>query len=415
MRSFLWVPAVLALIAGIVASPRDKTQTLIVGNGSEGYLSPCGCYKPMTGGLKRRATAIRQLRKSQPNAAYVEMGPFSGGMDRQQEIKAETTAEILDELQPAAIGLAAEDARLGLGMLESLQRLSGDRIVASQLSNGWREFAAAGPVLTASIDPKLEVEAAALGAAFQPLETVMDRLFVESEAADLAPAVLYQGDLEAARDFARKFPKVSLIIYRHKGNPPTELAWEGTTALATAGEKGKHILNLTFRDGRAVSQRVIALGPEYADDPDAARLFSGYLERIGEEKLLEKLPRMKSSDFAGNKACQPCHTDAWDAWKNSKHAGALSTLENQGHDRDPDCVSCHVVGLEFEKGFQSRNLTPDLTDVGCESCHGPGAAHAADPYGSKMGEIGAESCMKCHVPDHSPGFSFSEYWEKIKH
>lgn len=415
MRSFLWVPAVLAILAGLLAAPGETSQTLIVGAGSEGYLSPCGCFKPMTGGLKRRATAVRQIRKSQPKAAYLEMGPFSGGMDRQQEIKAETTAQILDELQPAAIGLAAADAKLGLGMLESLQRLSGDRIIASGLSNGWRQFAESGPVLTASIDPDLEAEAANLQASYQPESAVMSRLFQEAGAAGLTPAVLYQGDLPAAKAFARRHPKTALILYRHHGNPPQGLEWEGTTALATAGEKGKHILNLTFLNGRVTSMRVITLGPEYADDADASRIFNGYLERIGEEKLLEKIPRTKSPDFVGSRACQPCHADAWDAWKNSKHAGALSTLEKQGHDRDPDCVSCHVVGLEFEKGFQSRNLTPDLADVGCESCHGAGAAHAKDPYGKKMGEAGEKSCMTCHVPDHSPGFSFEEYWEKIKH
>ena len=32
-----------------------------------------------------------------------------------------------------------------------------------------------------------------------------------------------------------------------------------------------------------------------------------------------------------------------------------------------------------------------------------------------MPKVGKESCMTCHVPDHSPTFDYESYWEKIKH
>ena len=47
----------------------------------------------------------------------------------------------------------------------------------------------------------------------------------------------------------------------------------------------------------------------------------------------------------------------------------------------PNWISCHVVGwnpqkyFPYKSGFWSLETTPQLTDVGCESCHGPGSRH----------------------------------------
>jgi hypothetical protein len=174
------------------------------------------------------------------------------------------------------------------------------------------------------------------------------------------------------------------------------------------------VLRLTFAGGRWDRYGVFSLGPEVKDDPDAARLYRTYLGRVETEKLLDKMPRAPSAAFAGNAKCIECHPKAGEVWKQSKHAAALATLERDGHARDPDCVSCHVVGLESEKGFRSRAETPQLTDVGCESCHGPGLAHAIMPT-LKMGIAGEKSCAKCHVPAHSPNFDFLTYWKRIAH
>ncbi|MBC8065424.1 MAG: cytochrome c family protein, partial [Chlorobia bacterium] len=113
--------------------------------------------------------------------------------------------------------------------------------------------------------------------------------------------------------------------------------------------------------------------------------------------------------------CGKCHTESEKVWKKSKHAVALKTLEREGHDRDPDCVECHVVGLASIYGFTSRKATPGLTDVGCESCHGPGAKHSLTPKEVPMGKVGQESCMPCHKSENSPHFDFAKYWAKIAH
>jgi hypothetical protein len=69
----------------------------------------------------------------------------------------------------------------------------------------------------------------------------------------------------------------------------------------------------------------------------------------------------------------------------------LPPLKKKGKHFDPECLTCHVVGLKpweapenasatdrkFEggTGFLSLQITPHLKNVQCENCHGPARAH----------------------------------------
>ena len=110
-----------------------------------------------------------------------------------------------------------------------------------------------------------------------------------------------------------------------------------------------------------------------------------------------------------------CHQAESKVWRESKHASALKTLQSDGHDKDPDCVGCHVVGLDKVKGFESREKTPTLADVGCESCHGAGRIHAMRPRKNNAPIASVEVCTTCHNPQHSPEFDFEKYWANIAH
>ncbi len=160
------------------------------------------------------------------------------------------------------------------------------------------------------------------------------------------------------------------------------------------------------------------LTEDFKDDPETIQIKLGYLARVDAEALLLQMPRrptLNGDTFAGSRACRPCHSDDYRIWERSKHAKAMQTLVDEKHDKDPECVVCHVVGLEFESGFVSMEKTPHLKDVGCESCHGPARKHVQDPLNNKLGKAGEGSCMQCHVPAHSPNFDFQTYWKQIEH
>ena len=62
-----------------------------------------------------------------------------------------------------------------------------------------------------------------------------------------------------------------------------------------------------------------------------------------------------------------------------------------------ECGSCHVTGLDTQTG------TFREFGVGCESCHGPGATHAADPENVKLfAQVDDQVCGACHSRGTSP-------------
>lgn len=70
------------------------------------------------------------------------------------------------------------------------------------------------------------------------------------------------------------------------------------------------------------------------------------------------------------------------------------------------CYECHTTGYN-NGGFKSIESTPDLSDVGCEACHGPGSIHAEsqDPQDIIVKPT-TETCAKCHNAERIHDFKF---------
>ncbi len=125
--------------------------------------------------------------------------------------------------------------------------------------------------------------------------------------------------------------------------------------------------------------------------------------------------------YTGTAACVVCHVEAGEVWSASAHAGALGTLRDAQASTNPACLGCHVTGLGHPGGWAGAG-TPGLAHVGCESCHGPGSAHAAAPasnvaLGERYGELPADmsACVACHTHDTAPEFRFEAAWPRIAH
>lgn len=107
--------------------------------------------------------------------------------------------------------------------------------------------------------------------------------------------------------------------------------------------------------------------------------------------------------YAWTPACQECHEAIYDAWSKTKHARTSDRLNVD--QRQTDCVGCHVTGpkqgIEVDGKLVNAN-------VGCESCHGAGAAHIkAAKEGTGVGPIRRKVpqslCETCHN-DKSPHY-----------
>lgn len=412
----LWPLAIAACGAamGFWRGPSD-VQVLILSGDTNGNLAPCGCTKPMSGGIKRRVRAAKQLSLS-GHTTLLDNGNLVAGTGRQDQLKAQTMAEALGAAGWNAINVGPADARLGLGLLLSLHSLSQNKFVSSALrSSEVNQYVVSGPFMVLALSSSPQQVAAPLGQRTRSVAETLQDLVGQSEQADLAPILLLQGSQEEARSLATQFPALRLVQYRGAGIAPAEPEFVGNTLLVTPGSDGKNILRLEYADGKFRGYSVVNLGPQFEDDPQAARQYKSYLNRVSEERLLENLARTQTVAYAGTQSCGSCHSKTLAQWSHTEHAHALKTLDREGHARDPECLPCHVVGLQSTKGFVSRKETPRLANVGCESCHGSSVAHSKNPWKIHLPKVGESTCQSCHTVNTSPGFNFQTYWARIKH
>ena len=94
----------------------------------------------------------------------------------------------------------------------------------------------------------------------------------------------------------------------------------------------------------------------------------------------------------GAAVCESCHADSH---PDDPHANAMKTLPRKKR-KDVGCVRCHATAVE--SGPASTELSDYRTaeSVGCESCHGPGGAHAENPQKDNIVGLG-ESCPVCVI------------------
>ena len=72
-----------------------------------------------------------------------------------------------------------------------------------------------------------------------------------------------------------------------------------------------------------------------------------------------------------------------------------------------------MVGYNEAGGFQSARETPELEDVGCESCHGRGGPHLSPQFVAEGNYQTA--CGSCHNPTHSLGFEYASFLPRVSH
>jgi hypothetical protein len=111
-------------------------------------------------------------------------------------------------------------------------------------------------------------------------------------------------------------------------------------------------------------------------------------------------------DYGSVNACEYCHPKIVEQWKTTDHAHAFATLVKAKRDHDPNCLGCHVVGLLQPGGTRDFVMARgQFANVGCESCHGPSAAHvrAVDKKQGTVRAVEPWVCLGCHTPDQNVG------------
>jgi hypothetical protein len=123
--------------------------------------------------------------------------------------------------------------------------------------------------------------------------------------------------------------------------------------------------------------------------------------------------------FVGERRCKVCHLATFKAWEKTAHAHAFETLTEEER-KNPICIACHTTGYGAG-GYGSKETVIDLTNVQCESCHGPGSLYSRSSVmrsrkdSEELGlvKIDAAICTRCHN-ENSPTFRVFDYAEFLK-
>jgi len=121
----------------------------------------------------------------------------------------------------------------------------------------------------------------------------------------------------------------------------------------------------------------------------------------------------------GRTACRRCHLREFRSWEGTAHANALEALPEESR-TDANCVKCHTTGYG-KGGFTSVADTPDLANVTCEACHGPGSLYKDKEVMEDQAAATAAglvipneaTCTGCHNSE-SPTFPGSFNFEEMK-
>jgi len=419
--------AVAAAMACVAVRPRVPTgpppRLLFTGH-IEGYLEPCGCSEGQLGGVARRAELLRRLRAEPGETLFVDAGNRFIAAGDSGAIQATYLAKAAERAGVAAINLGLDERVLGADFLydiEAVRRLPWVRTNPPPSREGpWpgeplRRLVVGGQrIAVAGIST---VATRGEGAVPDPVAAL------RSVAAERAPeerlVVLIQGSIADADAIARAVPTIDVIVTADGGVAPGPEAHQvGSVLVVATGTDGKWLGAITLGPGPLSPAAVTTypLGEEIPDDPATAALVSDYYGALKEARVLAEEPPQPTvgGSFTGAVACQSCHPDAYQIWQGSGHAQALTTLAERGKDGAPECVACHTLGHGFTGGFIDTQTTPERGGVQCESCHGVGSNHIANPS-PDYGHAGEHTCRACHTPEQSTHFDFETYWGRIFH
>jgi hypothetical protein len=178
--------------------------------------------------------------------------------------------------------------------------------------------------------------------------------------------------------------------------------------------------------GYTTKIRYSSIDLELPDDPDALEMVNkseaarvaavkGADTKYKEWAAASNAEMQHQKGYAPASACASCHAPAYAKWSGSGHMKGLGAFVSKTYEFETSCLECHATGFTNDA---STSTAAKLLfgNIDCETCHGPGAAHALNPEkGYGMPAIPATICKKCHTAITSPNFSYVKYWEKIKH
>jgi len=387
-----------------------------------GAMKPCGCSGGQLGGLDRRWAVLGSVPRQKK--LIVDTGSLVESDSEQDLIKFNIIIQAFGLLGYDLVNLTEKDIEIArnLGLLDHIGSVF-------NVMSAHRPADVNVPIkFTKHLslkDKTVAVTIAAFNAESSQIEQIEKLFLPQADVLTVNILILNHCDPTIVDSVAEKVPTVDCLVCPSDSDEPRVIGDPNERPLTfSVGRFGRYVCKLNVKaaeheDKLELSFLAMPVEENLKQGPSLVRLYEDYQQLVKQANLLEKYPRFvlpNGLKYVGSKSCKPCHESEYQVWSETAHAQAYATLEKVGTQYDPQCVLCHVVGMEYQSGFTSEEKTSHLRDVGCENCHGPGSEHVGTLGKAKTTQP-KSSCLDCHTPEKSGEYAENEqrYLEKIVH
>lgn len=253
-----------------------------------------------------------------------------------------------------------------------------------------------------------------------PWREALDAALTELEAAGCTVTILLShlgvaDEVAAAGEFAER---LDLIVGGHAGLFQHEAETGEGAPIVWPGRLGRYLgvarISLEPDDhGALLSYEALPIDNRWEREPVVVERLRRYETERYDHWLENYYTPTSEPLYHGPADCGACHTAELEQWRGTDHAHAFATLVENGDERNLECVRCHTTGFGRPGGFGDAELTPQLTEVGCQSCHETSREH---PYDSAdVPAVTPDDCLRCHKPDRDDDFDYTRDYELVFH
>ncbi|MEO6724529.1 MAG: multiheme c-type cytochrome [Blastocatellia bacterium] len=426
-----------------------------------GNLEVCGCPIHPLGGVARRAGYINAFKKRSPDAAVLQvdagyifsddLNATGNGLREDARLMNEWIVRANEAMNLDVVNLGYRDLRYADLLLRPDSKLKAEKsaIISSNVKATDAAHINPAPYVIKTVTAKRlsqpvriafigvsevapeEQQNAIKASGFvinDPFEAVKATLAEVRAQADVTVVVGFLS-LPAVNKLARQNDDLDIIINTDERGLVPDPRQINNALVVYAAKETKHLGELRFytdKDGAVdrFTARYVQLDEVIPDDPQMGAMAKQARQEIDvvQNRLAEEEAKAYVADtsqpspYVQSETCAKCHQAEYDVWQKSRHSHAFAALETKNRTFDAACIGCHSLGFQQPGGFVNIKATPQLANVQCESCHGPGAAHVAGPAaGNYKTPPKNQSCLICHDRENSPDFDFAKYWPVITH
>jgi hypothetical protein len=386
-----------ACVREVIEVESRHLPPILITSALEGNIEPCGCGGNFSGGLEDSTRSIAAARRY--GDLWVDMGQAIGGGPLKRFVLTEVLAAWRDA-QVDCICLGADE----LGFVEEIARATNVPIVCANVRHRAlrTHWDVGGLRFSSVVSPELAGDVDASSA-----RTALQSIIADADAAGKLPVVGLHAREPERRELLTLLRSCSTRF----------VVFDACSTTSSAQGVAHYGAGLVIR-GRGRGRDFAKIDWDLADDRywalveflDARKTDSGTVAHRYRARVAAAVADNEAltEAYVGSSRCGACHQEEYERWNKTMHAHSMRSLQTAGLAARPDCYVCHITSAStLPTSTLSQLPAPaaePLAHVGCESCHGPGAAHVESRAALPVRP--SASCRSCHVGKFADGFDY---------